>query len=270
VSEDTELEEYSVYSDAITEAIARIPSAILELDEDQLRKKIDPSIKDYELKRAFWAEVVAKQAKRRKMILTKVYRNIFSKESFYRIIKDPARMAWLIHPVTSYEDKTQAALDKVTERYEELISMEITSTKKVKDEDGEDKWITEVDPKKALVLLSVIRNLEDRLKGTSIQRQVTVNTGRPTDGSGNAVGTMNMQEVKDRMKELEHQLGDKGGFSEGESVAHGHEMSGEGESGDTTVQVRGHGGDENDEQLSDKLTPKTIDIKSGDYREIDK
>lgn len=267
MSENTELEEYSVYSDRVLEAINAIPDHVLNMDEDKLRVIVDPSIKDYELKRAFWAEVLDKQGKKRKIIVSHIYRNIFTKESFYRIIDDVNRMAWIIHPLTSYENKTQAALDKVTERYDELISMDINTSKKIKDDDGNDKWITETDPKKALVLLQVIKNLEDRIKGTSIQRQVSVHTDRPQNANGLGVGSVDMKAVNERLKELEHQLGDKGGFTDRENVASQDDGSSERESDDT---VSDTGKSDNDEQLRDNISKKTIEMEQSDYREIDK
>ena len=115
-------------------------------------------------------------------------------------------MAWLTSPLTSYEDKTKAALDMVTERYDELISMDITTTRRIKDEDGEYRLIKETDPKKALVLLQVIKNLEDRIKGTTIQRQISITSGSPS-GQGSSPVALDMTAVEDRLKELEKEIG---------------------------------------------------------------
>ena len=59
-------------------------------------------------------------------------------------------------------------------------------------------------PKKAAVLLQVIKNLEDRIKGTAIQRQVNVNASEPTKKTKSE---LDMSEVERKLMELEKQLG---------------------------------------------------------------
>ena len=195
----------STYTEKLKEAIESIPQEYDLLPEASLRDELQPDIKLYEIKRAYWEELCLAQDEGRKMRIWRIYDGIISKRYFYEVIKNPLKMAWIISPLTSYENKTKAALDMVTERYNELISMDITTTKKVKDEDGEYKYITETDPKKALVLLQVIRNLEDRIKGTSIQRQVSVHTGNPS-GQGVKSASLDMNAVEDRLAELEYKL----------------------------------------------------------------
>jgi len=260
----------TVYSDKIKECIEAIPDHIRSMDEEELRKEIDPNIKLYQVKRSFWEEITRVQGSGKRMIVAKVYNNIMGKEYFYDMIKDAHKMAWIINPLTSYEDKTQAALDKVTERYDELINMPITSHKKIKDKEGNDEWIEEVDPKKALVLLQVIRNLEDRIKGTAVQRQVSVHTNKPGDTAGSGSGTLDMGAVNDRLKELEHKLGGSvDGLAERDSVASGHEVSGDGESGNTDGNTGEPGGSADaDELVGERVGQETVEVKRGDYREV--
>jgi len=257
----------SVYSDRVKECIEAIPQAILDMSEEKLRKHIDPNIKLYEVKRAFWEEVVLSQDSNKRMTVARVYEGKMGKEHFYTTISDPYKMAWIVSPLTTYEDRTQAALDKVSIRYEELINMEITSHKKIKNDEGEWEWIEEVDAKKALVLLQVIKNLEDRIKGTSVQRQVSVHTNRPTDSAGVGVGTMNMKAVEDKLKELEGKLGDGDGFKEGNAVACGDAgaVGGEGEG----VERQAKRQVSNDDIEGEVGNGKDVDIQRGDYRQID-
>lgn len=194
------------YTDGLKRHIEQIPQELLELSERDLRKKLNPSLKLYEVKRAFWEELYRAQEENREMRMWRVYDGKFSKQYFYdKVIKDFYKLAWIISPLNSYEEKTKAALDKISERYEELIGMEITTRRKVKTEDGSFDWITEVDPKKAALLLAVIKNLEDRVKGTAIQRNVTANIEAPKDKSV----SVSMDRLDDRLKELEEQLGVK-------------------------------------------------------------
>lgn len=194
------------YTEGLKRHIEQIPQELLELSEKDLRKKINPSLKLYEVKRAFWEELYLAQEQNREMRMWRVYDGKFSKQYFYdKVIKNFYKLAWIIQPLNSYEDKTKAALDKITERYEELIGMDINVRKKVKTEDGTYDWVTEVDPKKAALLLAVIKNLEDRVKGTAIQRNVTATI----DGPSKKTRHVDMDKVDDRLKELEEKLGMK-------------------------------------------------------------
>jgi len=266
VSEESAI---TVYSDKVKECIEKIPEHIMEMSEEKLRQEVDPNIKLYEVKRSFWEEITKAQSEGRRMVVARVYRNIMHKESFYDMIKNPYAMAWIINPLTTYENRTMAALDKVTERYDELINMEITTRKKVKSDEGEWEWITEVDAKKALVLLQVIKNLEDRIKGTAVQRQVSVHTDRPSNSAGAGAGTMNMSAVEEKLKELQSKLGENiDGFGKGDRVEHGDQGFSD-RKGNRAV------GDSGDEKTVDGLLSKTkdagtIELESGDYRDIRK
>jgi len=218
----------SVYSDRVKEAIEVIPQELYLLSENQLIGRVKPTLKMYEIKRKFWEELLVAQERGKRMRNWRVYDNCCSKEYFYRdIISNPAKMAWITSPLDSYEDKSKAALDMVTQRYEDLISMDINTTKKRK-VDGEWEEYQEVCPKKALVLLQVIKNLEDRIKGTAVQRQININTNEP---SKKTKGELDMDAVNSRLIELEEQLnetngqegirGEDVGDSEGEDLESG-------------------------------------------------
>lgn len=196
-----ENKDVSVYTDSINDAISEIPQAYLDMSDDGLEKEAQPNLKLYELKRKFWDEIFAAQERGGKMRPKNIYNGIMSDTMFYnRILKNHAKVAWLISPLTTYENRTKAALDKVTKRYEELITMDITTKKFKKVGDKVVEW-TETDPRKALVLLQTIKNLEERIHGTAIQRQVNVHTNTPSDKQGRA--TLDMDKIDKRLKELE-------------------------------------------------------------------
>lgn len=196
----------TVYSDSIRKAIENLPEDLIHLSEERLRKKLNPSIKHFEVKRAFWDELVLAQDRKMTMRTWRIYDGKYTKAHFYNsLVKNQVFMAWLITPLVSYEDKTKAALDKATLRYDELLNMEITSVKRVKDEEGEYRLIEETDPKKAAVLLSVIKDLADRVKGTSIQRAVQIHTDKPSR-QGDKSASLNMDAVNEKLKELEGKL----------------------------------------------------------------
>lgn len=196
--------ETTVYTDKVKDAIESIPQELYSLSEEALRVRVKPTLKLYEVKRAFWEELLLAQERGASMRNWRVYDGKVSKAYFYdKILTDPLKMAWITSPLDSYEDKSKAALDMVTQRYEDLINMDITTTKKRKVGDEWEEY-SEVCPKKAMVLLQVIKNLEDRIKGTAVQRQVNVHTKEPRNKTK---AELNMDEVNNRLRELEEQLG---------------------------------------------------------------
>lgn len=256
----------SVYTTKIREAVERVPQEIMDMSEVVLRKEIDPSLRMYELRRAFWEELAAAQeGVGRTINVTRIIEGKYSKGYFYQqILPNHYKLAWLMHPLVAYEDKTKAALDRVTERYDELINMEITSTKQIKNkETGEWDTVTETDPKKALVLLQVMKNLEDRIKGTSIQRQVSISADKPE----NKKAKLDMKAVENRLKELEGKLGPSldynGGKDEGQDICD-ELVKDSREAKERAAENVGRG----NVSVQEDRAPETIELESGSYKEV--
>jgi hypothetical protein len=198
----------SLYTDRLRSAIEDIPEHFLLMTEAELRNLASPSWKLYQLKQSFWKEFVRAEKEMVTMINTNIYRGIYNKKHYYEVIMNsPIILAWMILPLVEYEDKVSAALHKASDRYDELINMEITTTKKVKDKEAEGgfRFVEETDPRKALVLLQTLKNLEERVKGAALQRQVSITANSPSDGGGD-VSTLDMDKIDERMIELERKL----------------------------------------------------------------
>ena len=116
-------------------------------------------------------------------------------------------MAWVTAPLVPLEMKISAALSIGAERFEELVNMDITTTRRIKNEDDEWVMIQEVDPKKAMVLVTVMKHLADRHMGLAVQKQVNVNISEPNLKDGERAD-LNMDKVNERLKELEEKLGE--------------------------------------------------------------
>lgn len=196
----------SLYTDKLKDAIESIPQELYLLSEEALRVKVNPTLKLHEVKRAFWEELELAGQRSKAMRTWRIYDGKVSKSYFYeKILTDPAKMAWITSPLDSYEDKTKAALDMATRRYEDLLTMDIYVTKKRKDkETGEWEEYKEVCPKLAMTLLQVIKNLEDRRIGTAIQRQVNIHTTEPAKKTK---AELSLDMVEERLLELEEQIG---------------------------------------------------------------
>lgn len=232
-----------VYNNTLRKCIEAIPEGTLERTEESLRNELSPSAKMYQVKRHFWQEFLRAQDTGREMVMAKIYKGVVRKTYFYDgIIKNPVKLAWVLHPITKHEDKAQALLDKAYNRYEELLDMEITTTKTVGR--GKDaKTITETDPRKAAVLLAAIRDAQDRVLGTAIQRQVGITANQP---SSDKKPILDMKAINERLSDLNKKLG----------------MGGDGqEQSDSVVQqIDGDSGTEN------RRPPKEIDHMAGDVQ----
>lgn len=207
---DLVLQNKCVFPDSLREAVEAIPQELYQLEEETLKKRVNPTFKHYEVKKRFWKELERchKLGDIATFVMAKCYKDILPKTSFERFIRNPEKMAWLTSPLIAYEDLTNAALLKATERYEELLSIDIKTIKKRKDDNGDWEEYEDICPKKAKLLLDVIKNLEDRVNGLAVQRQISINT---KDEGKDKTYEFNMESVEGKLKELEEQLDGKAG-----------------------------------------------------------
>lgn len=195
----------------ILKAAKTVPVELHQKTADELETMADLGFTDWKVKKSFWQCYKASVKTGRRASVNRIISGISNRVTFRkRFLNDPSRLAWLLSPASGYSVQVNALLDMSTKRYEELINMPITSTKKLKykDADGNDveKIVTEIDAKKAMVLLSVIKNLEERALGGAVQRQLSVKTTEPSSADGEQ-NEVNMDAVNDRLKELEMKLG---------------------------------------------------------------
>jgi len=167
ISEDTTTLFFGKLLDSIEAVPQNYYGRSIRYLEDQAR----PNLTMYRIKANFWREIDKAQKSNRKVVATEVFRGVCKSNYFWeKIVANVDKMAWLLTPLEDYEDQTKAALNKAITRYDELLNMEITSTKRVKNKaTGEYEEVTTTDPKKAMVLLSVIKNLEERRAFTFTQ-----------------------------------------------------------------------------------------------------
>lgn len=193
-------------------AYKKIPPEIFDLTLEELESRADIGYHDSQVKTAFWKTYKQATKARTRMTLTSIMISTSSNVRGFRnrFLKNPAKLAWLLTPITPYQNHVDTLLDKSVERYQELISMDITTTKKLKykDDDGveHEKIVSEVDSRKAMVLLSVIKNLEERSLGSSIQRNVSINASEPK-ADKDSRSEIDMDAVNKKLLELESKLG---------------------------------------------------------------
>lgn len=203
--ENLPVKDIEVYGEALLKSLRSIPEELFELKEDDLKKKVNPTLKLYEIKQRFWEELSESDQMGRKMRMYKLYEGICTSQYFYKtVMQNPNKMAWIAHPLATYENKAKAALQRAQERYEEIFNMDITTTKYRK-VDGEEISHTEVDPRKVAVLLSAIKQVEDRVRGGIVQKQITQNVG--SDKPELVEPNQSVEDLDKKIRELEKQMG---------------------------------------------------------------
>jgi hypothetical protein len=176
------------------------------------------------LRQAFWKAANQCSIDKKPIVVKKMLRGVCTESTFYnKFLKNKLRVAWMLSPVIRYESQIEALLNMGLGRYQEILEMDITSNKKVpvmkKDEEtGEEKMgftiVNEVDVSKAKLVLDTISKLEDRVKGTPVQKSVTVKEMAKAEGD---VQDWDMDKVEQELQELKQKLGDQPVTIEAES-----------------------------------------------------
>lgn len=196
------------FPDRVREAINALPRDLLEMTDEQMREEFRPTMVDEKLRTAFWRQINAIERSNKPFKAAELCKGICTDSYFYnRVLHQPNKLAYIIQPITKYEVQTETLLNVGMSRLEQIITMDITTPKKQfcgYDSDGKEKfeYRNVVDPIKAKVLLDAINKLEDRVKGSAVQRTVNVNAkteSEPVEYDINA--------INDSINQLKTKLG---------------------------------------------------------------
>lgn len=183
--------------EAVVNAIKRLPEEYMDQGESELRllfaaKKWAPSILDDRVRFMFWREYDQAQNNMRQMLMTHVYYGVCSRESFYLLLQNKNRVAWILCPPVDYMLGAEEALTYGLEQLRDILSRPHTSMMGV------------VDSKAAGIKLEIVRMLDARVKGAIIQTtrnlNVNMNANKPV------ASAPKIEDVDQRIKEVEAQL----------------------------------------------------------------
>jgi hypothetical protein len=203
-----------ILPEILTKGYAKVPEAMKHMDESELRERYKITDLDDRVRTALWREIQTALNTNSKIRMTNVYSGICTYGKFASMCNSLDKVAFLMMPAVSYETKTESLLNMAVSRYEELLTMSITTKKKVivsmtKDERGKDKLEYElqdvIDPFRAKLLLDVIKNLEERVKGASVQRSVNIHESNK-DVEGTYKDLTDMTLINEKLKMLEDKL----------------------------------------------------------------
>lgn len=162
----------SIYTPGIRSHISSIPEQYLSTSEEKLERELRPTTTLYSIRQSWWREVMDAEEADRRMQPVKVYEGICSKQYFDKILHAPKKLAWILKPLSTYETKLEALLERAIKRYDDLLAIDFMVPKQIVNRETKKReTIMVADPKLAAVLLQSIKNIEDRVKGTPLQRQ---------------------------------------------------------------------------------------------------
>lgn len=193
-------------------AYAKLPDDLKYTTEGELRKNPKVTILDERLRSAFWREVQIALNTKKAIQQNRIHCNICSETHFYRIVANPVKFAWITQPIMAYETRTEALLTLAVGRYEEILNMDIMTKKKVisgMDDNGKTEYEVKdvVDPFRAKLLMDTINKLEDRVKGVSVQRNITIHESTPKQIDS----ARSMDEINEQLKLLSDTVGSVNG-----------------------------------------------------------
>lgn len=181
---------------AVAGAILRLPEDLVDIGEAELKELFDKekhkvSVLDDRIRFMFWKEYDNAQTNIRQMLMTHVYYGICSRESFYLLLQNKRRLAWMMCPPADYMLAAEEALTYGLEQLRDVLARPHVS------------MMGAVDAKAASVKLEIVRMLDARVKGAIIQTtrnlNVNVNANKP-------VASPRIEDVDKRMKEVEDKL----------------------------------------------------------------
>lgn len=202
----TLMEREDLIPEKIRVAYSELPDHLRGISEAELRNTHNYTVTDERLRVSFWRQVTECTKSGKQIVAKKIFTGICSEPYFYqKYLTNPNKIAWMLQPVMPYEARTDALLNLAVSRYEEIINMDITTTKKTIvgiDDDGKPKheYIKQIDVKKAELLLKTINVIEDRVKGMATQKSVNINETAP---AGAKVEAMDMKEVEKKIASLQ-------------------------------------------------------------------
>jgi len=152
----------------LRECILAVPQEFMLMDIAELRQRVKPNSNDYYLRANFWKEfqrVTDPGNQGAYLSPSKIYKE-YNKATFYEVIRNTARLAFIIRPIKDYEDELNQMMPVAADRLWELINMPVH--KYIFPKKGVCEKV--MDHKAAEIVLKTIQMLENRTKGMAVQR----------------------------------------------------------------------------------------------------
>lgn len=199
----------------LKELARQLPPDFIGMSEKELKKKLDPSSLDEQLRIAFWDEyflTVDNNAK--SMRMEAVFARVTDREMFYEVVKNPLRLAYMLKPPQDYFLQMRSLLNIGLIRFEEVLKLPLENPNGT------------INTKLIGELIKIVSIVDNRVKGavtqkiqidaktTSTSQVLNVNTTYEPPKTHQQI----QQELKDIEKEIRQlQVPNESIFYEGES-----------------------------------------------------
>lgn len=198
---------YKIFTPRLIELISAVPQELWDIDESEAFVHARPTTTQMALKKKLWKAIDECEPSGKVIDVKSVYSGICSAPAFYKFFSVPYKAVWFLKPYKEYTDHVTGLVDLARERYLDLLSMDITVPRRIKNKDGEMETVRVVCPKTAFVLLNTIKQLEDRVHGKPIEKQINVHTS----DKDSKIDAFDINKINERLREVEGLLGGQGG-----------------------------------------------------------
>lgn len=193
---DNERSVLRLVSDAIREAILKLPEKYQNKSEREFYLEHRPGAMENRLRLSFWREYEAAQETVMPMNIVKIYAGLCTKEYFYqKVLKNPVILGWMLIPPTDYAVLIEESLGFGVQRLREIMELPLTNSK------------GEVNVRLCDTIIRATAMLDMRIRGAYVQksevRQLNFNMHAEAKDMEKAITASSMEEIEKRIKFLE-------------------------------------------------------------------
>jgi len=175
------------------EQLPLIDKELLQMDEADLKKVVNPSASDNRIRLAFWHEVDSAMLAGMKVWLNRVYAGLMTKETFViRYISNHKRFAWMIRPLPTYESVLEEGTYEGLSQIRKILQAPLY--------DGRGKFLTT----NARIVMQAAKIFQDRLHGGVVQRSIEHKT--PSSPAMLPYTPEDLMELDSKIAQLENEL----------------------------------------------------------------
>lgn len=179
------------HSKPLAQAVLRADQVLMLMDEGLLRQKLQPSAIDNRLRLAFWTEVDNSISAKSQVVEQRIYAGIVTREVWeQKYLTNPKKMAWILTPVGNYESSMMEALETGVSQLRKILSAPLF------DDAGK------LDAKAAKLVVDVFKLLDERVRGTIVQKHKIIHEHHAAGGSPEVPAI----DIDEQLKALEKQI----------------------------------------------------------------
>lgn len=185
----------NLVTDRMRELMRQLPPELLGQSEKELRRRLDPTWLQDQLRLAFWDEYfLTIDNNQNRMRPGAIFANCCSKETFYTQIENPLFLAFLTKPPAGYMLKMRSLLDMALERMREILTLDLTNPNGT------------VNTKLIAEIVKIAALADNRVKGAVTQKIQIDQTSKNLHVTTNYEPPKTHQDLDKELKDIENQI----------------------------------------------------------------